>query len=430
MKELNKINGINSHWFVGQSSARGDKGLSQKEQIEIMQSFRDGTYNALISTSVAEEGLDIGECELVIFYDAVPSAIRLIQRKGRTGRRKEGKVIMLIAEGTRDEAYMWASKRQAQKMKKLVKRLEKPLKKKETATKEKQKGIMDFLKEAEKVSTKTQEHQEENLEELENLEKETKEVKFVKEKGKIKVICDSRERNSVVIKELMNKDVELGFERLDIGDYICSDRIVVERKTGDDFIKSILDKRLFVQTKVLVESCSKPVMILEGDFNLFSSSLHPHALAGALTSLATDFRLPIIHTQNQKETAEILFALARREQEERKRSISIGKRKGIGLKSQLEEAIASLPHVDHKIASRMLKHFGSVKEIMNAKLEDFFEVRGVGEKIASDIVDFIYTNYNEIETGEEIKGMKDELELLKREKVRKKPKNSENGENQ
>ena len=429
-EELNKINGINSHWFVGQSSARGDKGLSQKEQIEIMQSFRDGTYNALISTSVAEEGLDIGECELVIFYDAVPSAIRLIQRKGRTGRRKEGKVIMLIAEGTRDEAYMWASKRQAQKMKKLVKKLEKPLKKKETTTKDKQKGIMDFLEETEKVSTKTQEYQEEKLEELENLEKETKEVKFVKEKGKIKVICDSRERNSVVIKELMNKDVELGFERLDIGDYICSDRIVVERKTGDDFIKSILDKRLFVQTKVLVESCAKPVMILEGDFNLFSSSLHPHALAGALTSLATDFRLPIIHTQNQKETAEILFALARREQEERKRSISIGKRKGIGLKSQLEEAIASLPHVDHKIASRMLKHFGSVKEIMNAKLEDFFEVRGVGEKIASDIVDFIYTNYNEIETGEEIKGMKDELEFLKREKVKKEPKNSENGENQ
>ncbi|MCG3259158.1 MAG: DEAD/DEAH box helicase family protein [Candidatus Heimdallarchaeota archaeon] len=429
-EELNKINGINSHWFVGQSSARGDKGLSQKEQIEIMQSFRDGTYNALISTSVAEEGLDIGECELVIFYDAVPSAIRLIQRKGRTGRRKEGKVIMLIAEGTRDEAYMWAAKRQAQKMKKLVKRLEKPLKKKETATKDKQKGIMDFLKEAEKVSTKIQGYQEENLEELENLEKETKEVKFVKEKGKIKVICDSRERNSVVIKELMNKNVELGFERLDIGDYICSDQIVVERKTGDDFIKSILDKRLFVQTKVLVESCAKPVMILEGNFNLFSSSLHPHALAGALTSLATDFRLPIIHTQNQKETAEILFAMARREQEERKRSISIGKRKGIGLKSQLEEAIASLPHVDHKISSRMLKHFGSVKEIMNAKLEDFFEVRGVGEKIASDIVDFIYTNYNEIETGEEIKGMKDELEFLKREKVKKEPKNSENGENQ
>ncbi len=429
-EELNKIDGIKSHWFVGQSSAKGEKGLSQKEQIEIMQAFRDGFYNALVSTSVAEEGLDIGECELVIFYDAVPSAIRLIQRKGRTGRRKEGKVIMLIAEGTRDEAYMWASKRQVQKMKRLVKKLERPTKEKVTAVKDPQKGIIDFLKEAEKVSAKTLEQTEEKLEDIGELETETKTIEFEKEEGKIKVICDSRERNSVVIKELMNKDVELGFERLEIGDYICSDQIVVERKTGDDFIKSILDKRLFSQTKVLVASCAKPVMILEGDFNLFSSSLHPHALAGALTSLAADFRLPIIHTQNQKETAEILFSLARREQEERKRSISIGKRKGIGLKSQLEEAIAALPHVDHKISSRLLKRFGSIKEIMNAKLEDFFEVQGVGEKIASDIIDFIYTNYNEIETGEEIKGMKEDLEFLKREKVKKEPKKSKNEENQ
>ncbi|GAG78432.1 unnamed protein product, partial [marine sediment metagenome] len=240
-EELNKIDGIKSHWFVGQSSAKGEKGLSQKEQIEIMQAFRDGFYNALVSTSVAEEGLDIGECELVIFYDAVPSAIRLIQRKGRTGRRKEGKVIMLIAEGTRDEAYMWVSKRQVQKMKRLVKKLERPTKEKVTAVKDPQKGIIDFLKEAEKVSAKTPKQTEEKLEDIEELETETKTIEFEKEEGKIKVICDSRERNSVVIKELMNKDVELGFERLEIGDYICSDQIVVERKTGDDFIKSILD---------------------------------------------------------------------------------------------------------------------------------------------------------------------------------------------
>ena len=67
---------------------------------------------------------------------------------------------------------------------------------------------------------------------------------------------------------------------------------------------------------------------------------------------------------------------------------------------------------------------------MNAKLEDFFEIQGVGEKIASDIIDFIYTNYNEIETGEEIKGMKEDLEFLKREKVKKEPKKSKNEENQ
>jgi Fanconi anemia group M protein len=420
-EELNKIENVNAHWFVGQSSGRGDKGLSQKEQIEIMQAFREGVYNTLVSTSVAEEGLDIGECELVVFYDAVPNAIRLIQRRGRTGRRKEGKVIMLIAEGTRDEAYMWASKKQAQKMKRIIKQMDTVDKQKPPTKKEKQKGILEYLEEA-KSETKLDEEPEQIEEEFVT-EIETNEQMEEDEEGKIKIICDSRERNTLVIKELINKDVNLGFERLDIGDYICSDQVVVERKTGDDLVKSILDKRLFTQTKILVENCTKPIILLEGDFSLYGSSLHPNALAGAITSLVVDFRIPIIHTRNQKETAEILFALAKREQEERKRRVSIGKRKGLGLKIQLEETISSLPHVDQKIASRLLKHFGSVREIMSANLEDYFEIKGIGEKIASDIIDYVYANYNEIETGEEIKGMKDELDFLKRQQNNKKSKN-------
>ena len=380
-----------------------------------MRSFRDGTYNVLVSTSVAEEGLDIGECELVVFYDAVPSAIRLIQRKGRTGRRKEGKVIMLIAEGTRDEAYMWASRKQAQKMKRLVRKLEKPVKASDKIKKgEKQMGILDFLQEAERISDKKEEKKEDSRE-INQVENELDVISIENKEGGIKVICDSRERNSIVIKELMNKNVELGFERLDIGDYICSDQVVVERKTNEDFIKSILDKRLFSQMKILVESCSKPVLIIEGEMNLFGSSLHPHALAGAITSIATDFKIPIIYTKNQRETAELLFAMARREQEERKRKISIGKRKGIGLKIQLEEAVSSLPHVDYKIAKRLLNHFGSIREIISANLEDLFEIKGIGEKIANDIIDFVYANYSEIEDGEQYNSIQEKLDFLKKE---------------
>ena len=419
-EELNKVEGIRGHWFVGQSSMKGDKGLSQKEQIEIMRAFRDGKYNTLISTSVAEEGLDIGECELVVFYDAVPSAIRLIQRKGRTGRRKEGKVIMLIAEGTRDEAYRWASKKKSQKMKRIIQRLDTTKDKK----REQQKGIMDYLKEAKNKEVKQIE------EEITKIEEEKEEIISEKKEEILKIICDSRERNTVVIKELINKGIELGFERLDFGDYVCSDQVIVERKTVDDFIKSIFDKRLFSQSKILVENCAKPVIILEGDLNLYSSSLHPHALAGAIASLITDFRIPIVYTKNQKETAELLYIFARREQEERKRRISIGKRKGLGLKYQLEGTVASLPHVDHKIATRLLKHFGSVQDIVTAKLEDFFEIRGIGEKIASDIIDYIYANYNEIESGEDIEGIKDQLEFLKREEKEKNTKKSKNEETQ
>ena len=76
-----------------------------------MQKFRDGQYRALIATRVGEEGLDIAEVNHVIFYDNVPSSIRYIQRKGRTGRRGSGKLIVLIAKNTIDETYYWVGKR-------------------------------------------------------------------------------------------------------------------------------------------------------------------------------------------------------------------------------------------------------------------------------------------------------------------------------
>ena len=68
--------------------------------------LKQGNYNVLVSTNVGEEGLDIAECDLVVFYDVVASEIRLIQRKGRTARHREGKVIILYCKGTHDEIYL------------------------------------------------------------------------------------------------------------------------------------------------------------------------------------------------------------------------------------------------------------------------------------------------------------------------------------
>ena len=108
---------IKAHKFVGQATKGSDKGLTQKQQITLLEDFKEGIYNTLIGTSVAEEGLDIAECDLVVFYDVVPSAIRSIQRRGRTGRKKEGKVYVLMAEDTRDEGYYWAEKVKERNMK-------------------------------------------------------------------------------------------------------------------------------------------------------------------------------------------------------------------------------------------------------------------------------------------------------------------------
>ena len=102
--------------FVGQGDREGSSGMTQREQQETLEAFRDGEFEVLVSTSVAEEGLDVPEVDLVLFYEPVPTAIRSIQRKGRTGRQAEGRVVVLMAEDTRDEAYFWISRRREREM--------------------------------------------------------------------------------------------------------------------------------------------------------------------------------------------------------------------------------------------------------------------------------------------------------------------------
>lgn len=106
-RSLNQM-GIPTAILIGKS---GKTGLKQKKQIETVQKFRDGEYRVLVATRVGEEGLDIAEVNHVIFYDNVPSSIRYVQRKGRTGRKNTGKLIVLIAKNTIDETYYWIGKR-------------------------------------------------------------------------------------------------------------------------------------------------------------------------------------------------------------------------------------------------------------------------------------------------------------------------------
>lgn len=106
--------------FVGQQSKLRDLGMTQEEQAKVLGDFRSGAYNVLVATSIAEEGLDIPSVELVVFYEPIPSEIRYIQRKGRTARRTTGRVEILIAKGSIDEAYYWASRRREAKMREII----------------------------------------------------------------------------------------------------------------------------------------------------------------------------------------------------------------------------------------------------------------------------------------------------------------------
>jgi Fanconi anemia group M protein len=128
VEELNKIESVKAARFVGQSSKINDKGLSQEEQAERIRMLRECELNILVATSIAEEGLDIPEVDQVIFYEPIPSEIRYIQRRGRTGRRASGKVMILATSDTLDMIYLYSSRKRSKKMRIIAENLNSNLK--------------------------------------------------------------------------------------------------------------------------------------------------------------------------------------------------------------------------------------------------------------------------------------------------------------
>jgi ERCC4-related helicase len=115
-----KERGYRAALFVGKAEGKGGPRMTQEEQMRVLRAFREGAYNVLVATSIGEEGLDIPECGLVIFYEPAVSGIRYIQRRGRTGRRLPGKVVILVTEGTVDEYYFREGYRRARRMERIL----------------------------------------------------------------------------------------------------------------------------------------------------------------------------------------------------------------------------------------------------------------------------------------------------------------------
>lgn len=137
VNRLNKSEGIKASTFFGQAK-KGETGYSQKEQKEIIDKLNNGELNVIVATSIGEEGLDISEVGAVIFYEPIPSAIRKIQRAGRTARLSPGKLIILMTKDTRDVAYHYASTAREKKMYKVIEQVRDDLAKK------KDKSLSDF----------------------------------------------------------------------------------------------------------------------------------------------------------------------------------------------------------------------------------------------------------------------------------------------
>lgn len=356
--------GIKSAKFFGQASRDGEKGLTQKEQKEIIKAFKIGEYDVLLSTSVAEEGIDIPAVDLVILYEPVPSEVRMIQRRGRTGRKRSGRVKVLITNGTRDEGYYWASVNKERRMKH---QLIDP----------------DVLEELNSNA----------IERMEN-EKRVKVLDHTPKKEELPVVfADTREGNSKVIRHLSEMEIDVKVQAMAVGDYQVSDEVVIERKTAKDFVDSIVDKRLFKQARSLMEEFKRPLIILEGD-DLYNGMINPNAIRGSIASIALDFGISIIPTRNAQDTAAMIKRIAIREQSGEKTPIQIRTdKKPVNLWEQQLFIIESLPNIGPVNAKNLLEHFGTVANIINASESQLQEVEGIGKKTAANIRKVVDSKY-------------------------------------
>jgi Fanconi anemia group M protein len=391
--------------FVGQGDKESSEGMTQTEQQDTLDAFRNGEFEVLVSTSVAEEGLDVPEVDLVLFFEPVPTAIRSIQRKGRTGRQAEGQVVVLLAEDTRDEAYYWISKRREEEMESELRDLkgvagdieseltppQAALEAYDGAESERkdgddapepgeadadagsgadagtdtaagtngQAGLTDFgatdaaIEGADGEPTESEEETggdgdtpaDETGSDADGDTSEAGVVATAEGDGEeTEVVVDQRELDAAIAKDLSKRDgIRTRLETLAVGDYVLSDRVAVERKSVADFLDSLLDgdRSLFEQIGDLSRAYARPILILEGDGLYEERNVHPDAIRGALASLAVDFDVSVLQTADEAETGELLRTIAAREQTDRDRTVSVHGEKSAKTLAEQQEYVVS-----------------------------------------------------------------------------------------
>ena len=221
---------------------------------------------------------------------------------------------------------------------------------------------------------------------------------MIKKEVVVQLVVDHREAPSGLIDILMDYSYETTTEiisthvetaALPVGDIVCSDRVAIERKEVGDYVSTFLDsgRDLFSQAMDLKRAYPRAIMILEGDTINGIRNVHPEALRGSMCGLTVGMRVPIIHTLTVEETAAYAVTIARREQYNHKRSISVhGKRTQMSVAQRMIYIVSAIGDgVGPVVAEALLNHFGSVEAVMTAPIEELIKVDGVGKTIAKTI---------------------------------------------
>jgi Fanconi anemia group M protein len=352
-RALDERSRIDADVFLGQS---GDDGLTQSEQLDKLGTFRDGETNVLVSTSVGEEGLDIPSVDLVVFYEPVASAIRTIQRRGRTGRESSGRVTVLMARGTSDEAAYWAANKKEKKMRQLITEL-----------------------------------QDSKPPEPDPVIRPNPSARPSEEDQTPRLAVDHRELNGALARLLMQDGLKLEPTDLEVADLVLSNRVAVERKTARDFVESLTDGRLMGQASQLADNYEAPTLLVVGDPFKQAGGVDEACVAGAIAALSASFDLPVVTVDDARQAANVVGQMAKREHEDDQGPPKLRHETGgQSLVDKQRFLLEGLPNVSAKLSQRLLDAFGSPGAVFESDEEQLREVRGIGPQTASKIHEVLH----------------------------------------
>ncbi|MFH1785898.1 MAG: ERCC4 domain-containing protein [Candidatus Micrarchaeota archaeon] len=207
--------------------------------------------------------------------------------------------------------------------------------------------------------------------------------------NKVRIAIDHREDQ--LFDEIFEKyGAEVDRRVLEVGDFLCSSRLVVERKTRSDFESSVIDGRLFTQLPNLVKNYERVVVIVEGTMD--DARISRSALIGAYSAIMADFGASLIFTRDKQGTADLVFNIAKHEQIAKKTPMRIYAKKHALTPSQGARAIVEmLPSIGPKLSKSLLKHFGTVEDLLKASEKDIaFVVGKKRAKMIKDIISYVY----------------------------------------
>ena len=195
----------------------------------------------------------------------------------------------------------------------------------------------------------------------------------------IPIIVDTREKQSLISTNLIERKANIEYEKLEIGDYLIQDTII-ERKTFSDFIGSILNKRLFDQLREIKKYPNYFLIIEDFDYEYNKFNVHENAIRGMLLSVAIDYQIPIIYTENEEDTAKFLILTAKRYKKSRPQDSLRQSKTHKTPKEQKQFILEGFPGIGPTIAKQLLEEFTSLKNIFKATEKQLTKIKKLDER--------------------------------------------------